>query len=937
MQTSVDDAHRKHRQRRTQEAAEQEEAVSKEKSRQEEDGRRQEAEKVAQIEAAKVEAARQEEQQQQQEIRRQQQIEHDKAVAESLQRELDRQQREDDAAARSQAQQLEATRNEELRQAEIDRQQQAQAQADYELMNWYTTCEALRRANSAMPITAEDKRAPTYKLARCHDLVGDEVSHAIAALIVGISQQGLKNGLASDGLQQAARFGKNHPFYCLKSPNKFVVPLLLSRQIRYCGEEEVDGRILFCPDDRGGEDASLSDCQRAGEVGHWLLIVATKNMDKIDLKIMNSSLNHGPERTVRAAARTMVRNSGWLNSESILFDKEDWVTGPQQGRVANTCGIFVILNAWADLLSLKVNDSPRFNSDLNEKFFDQARELINRALIGQTTAVEIEAWLYSRQYVTGSQAARHHQLLNDNEVAVSMRASTVRMNVDILDAYLASETEQSSGGPSSTNLNELSLGSEHQMGIEDDDTSLDAGYTTDQSTPANLAQNRKSPAQDDGEDDSDFSFEELRSSDEAASRANEDDSGHGTNWTVEERVRAFALLTREQLEEIAKGHGILTKSRRNLLTYAKDFAWISSIPVPEGDYLEHRDTVRWPNSTRESLMDFSIGKLQSESNRLAMSQLVGCVRHPVKGDERKIKLIKFLLDYQANRFDTRISDVHRTVHVRAPRNTMRIEAIKRGMSYRVTEAGKRRRLTGQELKEAVDAYDNREKEREELLFDDKLPSVTFSTSRPILLILSCRFSGTVEPKSREDVEIDFDEMTSALRKGHILSGLQDADTLRLIWSSWSLRRHPPTSLNARAQDTPGSTPATFIRKLQESKGEREVVILLCGIEGLSSELEGWSRLVNAFPRCRFTLLIGESIRQWHLAEVTWSFHDWREPLLGRYWTHIDLIDLLEYPERCRLYRGIIEQWQRCSLGRGYRSMAIAAEKRPIMGRKRRKV
>ncbi|KAL8826457.1 MAG: hypothetical protein Q9191_003791, partial [Dirinaria sp. TL-2023a] len=104
-------------------------------------------------------------------------------------------------------------------------------------------------------------------------------------------------------------------------------------------------------------------------------------------------------------------------------------------QAGNTCGVHVILNAWADILKLQISSSARPHA----KFYDEAKLLINRAMAGKTTTREIQAWLYSSKYVVGSYEARNGQVAADPELAAMMQARTAPMNDRRLGEYLDSE------------------------------------------------------------------------------------------------------------------------------------------------------------------------------------------------------------------------------------------------------------------------------------------------------------------------------------------------------------------------------------------------------------------------------------------------------------------------------------------------------------------
>lgn len=73
---------------------------------------------------------------------------------------------------------------------------------------------------------------------------GDSISLAIAALTCGIAQQGFMMNVASDILQQRARFEDyNRDSTCLTEPDRFLIPVSLSKKVGNCGSEDYDEQV----------------------------------------------------------------------------------------------------------------------------------------------------------------------------------------------------------------------------------------------------------------------------------------------------------------------------------------------------------------------------------------------------------------------------------------------------------------------------------------------------------------------------------------------------------------------------------------------------------------------------------------------------------------------------------------------------------------------
>ena len=90
-------------------------------------------------------------------------------------------------------------------------------------------------------------------------------------------------------------------------------------------------------------------------------------------------------------------------------------------------------------------------------------------------------------------------------------------------------------------------------------------------------------------------------------------------------------------------------------------------------------------------------------------------------------------------------------------------------------------------------------------------------------------------------------------------------------------------------------------------------------------------IVFLLSELRLTLLTGESAIQWHKAKILWAPSDWSPLILGRYWAKVSLSLFLENMTRCRLYRSLVEQWEKELLSRLKLSEGIRLPERPVSG------
>ena len=323
--------------------------------------------------------------------------------------------------------------------------------------------------------------APEFKRLACddgsaqpHALVSNDVldsaslSLAIAALAFTEELEG-QFSIVTDTLQLLSRFTNQHGITCLQKPDTLIIPLLLSKDETMVAavpaqefENDVDGYIH--PSAQSGvftsaeEQRRLADNVRAtnqstrehiqlpqrpteaqelqaqkqwnqGRIGHYIVVIAerTPGSAKVKLSYMNSMLSYckayGEVNEVRGLARTIVCNSGWMAGQKPQWLEEDWTPAALQGG-SSTCGFHTILNTWAYMLGIKIN----VNARLTHADYNSARNLINLALQGCVSSLEIEAWMQVHRY-----AAFKPSPLSRN---VTSSAHSVRMNEHILEFHL---------------------------------------------------------------------------------------------------------------------------------------------------------------------------------------------------------------------------------------------------------------------------------------------------------------------------------------------------------------------------------------------------------------------------------------------------------------------------------------------------------------------
>ena len=254
------------------------------------------------------------------------------------------------------------------------------------------------------------------------NLESESISLAIASLAVGVEKAGgLVVGVASDLLQQMARYNPQHGQICLHNTDKFIIPTLLSDVLPPMDGESNSTRVT----------RSNNRQNWVGGIGHWVLAIAQKTNATVGIQISNS-LSHDPSiRSIISEVVTrIVRNSGWMADVIPIFSGEREIEVAQQAPGTNTCGVHVILNGWAYLLN--ITPCADWQPTLGQ--YDEALELVNGALNGMVTAIDIEAWPFQTKF-TRSRTKKPRAYTADGVDRI-MSAKTQPMSVDLYGQYL---------------------------------------------------------------------------------------------------------------------------------------------------------------------------------------------------------------------------------------------------------------------------------------------------------------------------------------------------------------------------------------------------------------------------------------------------------------------------------------------------------------------
>ena len=299
--------------------------------------------------------------------------------------------------------------------------------------------------NNGLKIYSISMNASIPHLCTWENLDGEPVSLAIAALAVGIVKAGGPViDVASDLLQQMTRYSRGHGPICLHDPNQFIIPILISEyfllpqfQTTPCGLGFSDLLPPVDEEDREVRSERYSICSNetewVGGIGHWILVVAEKTDADVHFKI-SYSLNGNPKchDIITNIITSIVQNSGWMANTQPIFRREWKIDVAQQLPGTNACGLHVILNGWAYLLNI----TPRKDWQPTLERYDEAIQLINMALHGRATAVDIETWLIRTNFAKYQSKEERAGATEEYILDRIMSAKTQAMNADLYAKYL---------------------------------------------------------------------------------------------------------------------------------------------------------------------------------------------------------------------------------------------------------------------------------------------------------------------------------------------------------------------------------------------------------------------------------------------------------------------------------------------------------------------
>ena len=170
--------------------------------------------------------------------------------------------------------------------------------------------------------------------------------------------------------------------------------------------------LMLCPGDAEELENQRKGEQETEDVGHLVLCVAELVNDQpmtVQLEVFDSKPNTVDLQVILSEAKRIIDISGWLGKNvhptQVIYRSGILRPTPEQVGI-NTCGLHVILNAWAYMLGIPIHPGllrrGRTEEDLDETtdntFLSQGLGIVNLALQGFMESATIQAFFNTHGY-----------------------------------------------------------------------------------------------------------------------------------------------------------------------------------------------------------------------------------------------------------------------------------------------------------------------------------------------------------------------------------------------------------------------------------------------------------------------------------------------------------------------------------------------------------
>lgn len=332
-----------------------------------------------------------------------------------------------------------------------------------------------------------------------------------------------------------------------------------------------------------------------------------------------------------------------------------------------------------------------------------------------------------------------------------------------------------------------------------------------------------------------------------------------------------------------------------------------------------------------NLGDVPAENLEKECKRLGL-RIQPRFRDKRQRRKELVRLVKeYVLDWEAWVFETNnLSLIVSLQHVRQSIKFLRKECHRRGLP--LSDDGVVR--SKDKILDTIRAFMGQTIDSPIKNINKSLPAIDLESARnSIVMICSRQSTGPDEDaqvrsrKAREAIE-------KALKEDQIFSGIAAArffqshrtGRLRLALPSIILRKSA-----IRAKE--------LLEPLQQASAGTVVYLVMVGIEALTFDESSWQEFLNLFQNKKglaMRIVLAESETQWREREPAWDSKDWAEPVAKRFWTLLDMEELVEGSRSNASIDGIIAnfwlQLRACAAGRRDMSKGMVGQNRPVQGR-----
>ena len=246
------------------------------------------------------------------------------------------------------------------------------------------------------------------------DMEDDLVVLGVASIWEGLRAAGFQYAFGTCDTFRANRTEatKIEGLTAVLRPHPLIMPLLFNMEMPDTPDNATTkdvNKVKSPPGSMRPPPRPKGRTRRHDPIGHHLLAVAERislENDKVKISIFDSRPGTVPLEDIHEAANGLVRHTGWMGVDSHGNPATVWpefvhevITTPSQ-QGGNTCGFYLIFNAWAKMLGIPINPyAGRVPGTTPWRAFRSAGlEMINLALAGCMDSGTIQAFLNLHGY-----------------------------------------------------------------------------------------------------------------------------------------------------------------------------------------------------------------------------------------------------------------------------------------------------------------------------------------------------------------------------------------------------------------------------------------------------------------------------------------------------------------------------------------------------------